>query len=81
VFVSGSVRIRFADSAFEHGKTGVEIEFVYASASTEWFPDGISERGDERAKLVGFDMNGNLFEVGVELMPGENGEDKDEEYF
>jgi hypothetical protein len=73
--------MRFADSAFDHGKTEEEILFVYASPSTEWFPNGTSDRGNERAMLVGFDMNGNLFEAALELMPGENGEDEDEEYF
>ena len=33
--------------------------------------------------LVGFDMAGNLLEIAVELMPGNNpaDEDEDEEYF
>ena len=73
--------MRFADSAFYHGKTKEEIEFVYASASTEWFPNGKSNRGNERAMLVGFDINGILFEAGLELIPGETTEDEDEEYF
>lgn len=62
--------MRIDDAAFKHGKTREEIEFVYASYLTEWFADGVSARGNERAMLVGFDQDGNLTEVGVERWNG-----------
>lgn len=73
--------MKFADSAFKHGKTVEEIEFLYASADTQWFSNGQSDRGNERAMLVGRNMNGILLEVALELIPGEDGEDEDEELF
>jgi hypothetical protein len=73
--------IRYADSAFRHGVTKEEIDFVYASALTKWYPNGRSDRGNERAMLVGFNSRGNLIEIGLELLPGASFEDDDEEYF
>lgn len=71
--------MQFVAEAFKHGKTEEEIEFLYASYSTEWFANGFSNRGNERVMIVGFDQNGNLMEAALELILGEHGED--EEYF
>lgn len=71
--------MQFAPEAFKHGKTREDIEFVYASYLSELFPNGVSERGNERVMVVGFDQIGNLIEVALELIVGEDGED--EEYF
>lgn len=69
--------MQFAPEAFEHGKTQEEIEFIYASFLTEWFPNGFSNRGNERAMIVGFDPNGNLMEAALELIQGSDGEDEE----
>jgi hypothetical protein len=69
----------FSDSAFKHDITEEQIEFVYASMLTEYFDNGISERGNERVMLVGFDMNGNLLEIAVELIPNEFSQDEDDD--
>lgn len=71
--------MKFDVSAFKHGKTREDIEFLYASYLTEWFDNGVSQRGNERAMLVGFDSNGNLMEVALELITLADG--TDEEYF
>jgi hypothetical protein len=71
--------MKFSPEAFKHGKMQEDIEFVYASYLTEWFPNGFSERGNERAMLVGFDADGNLTEVALELISKDGKED--EEYF
>jgi hypothetical protein len=71
--------MQFGKEAFKHGKTKEDIEFLYTSYLTEWFSNGISDKGNERAMLVGFDQNGNLMEVALELIAGEDGKDK--EYF
>ena len=71
--------MRFDPTAFKHGKTPENIKFIYASYLTEWFFNGISDRGNYRAMLVGFDQNGNLTEVALELITSEY--EDDEEYF
>jgi len=71
--------MKFDDAAFRHGKSQEDIEFVYASMLSEWFSNGHSDRGNERAMIVGFDPLGNLVEVGLELIQDEHGQD--EEYF
>jgi hypothetical protein len=71
--------MQFGNEAFKHGKTQEDIEFLYASYLTEWFPNGVSERGNERAMLVGFDQVGNLMEAALELVT--TGDGTDEEYF
>lgn len=65
--------MRFDDEAFKHGKNRQDIEFLYASYLTEWFDNGISTRGNERAMLVGFDKDGMPTEVGLELITGKDG--------
>lgn len=71
--------MQFAPEAFKHGKTQEDIEFVYASCLSETFSNGVSDRGNERVMVVGFDQIGNLTEVALELIVGDDGED--EEYF
>jgi len=71
--------MKFDPAAFKHGKTEEDIKFVYRSCLTEWFSNGFSNRGNERAMLVGFDPNGNLMEIAVELITNQIG--NDEEYF
>ncbi len=68
--------MRIDPEAFKHGKSAEEIEFVFASYVTEWFEIGLSERGNERAMLVGFDSDGNAMEIGVELIPSDDGDDE-----
>ncbi len=60
--------MRFDPEAFKHGKTQEDIKFVYGSCLTEWFSNGVSARDNERIMLVGFDQNGNLMEVALELL-------------
>jgi hypothetical protein len=71
--------MKFDPTAFKHGKTQEDIEFVYRSHLTQWFSNGVSSRGNQRAMLVGFDPNGNLTEIALELITDEAG--NDEEYF
>jgi hypothetical protein len=71
--------MKFDLAAFKHGKKQEDIEFVYGSQLTQWFSNGVSIRGNERAILIGFDLKGNLTEVALELIVDEFG--NDEEYF
>lgn len=71
--------MKFDPAAFKHGKTKEDIEFVYRSYLTQWFSNGISNKGNERIMLVGFDQNANLLEIALELLFNES--DKGEEYF
>ena len=71
--------MKFNLEAFKHGKTQEDIEFLYASPSTQRFDNGISDRGNERIMLVGFDQNANLMEASLELIFDEDNDGT--EYF
>ena len=71
--------MKFNPEAFKHGKTQEDIKFLYASYTTAWFSNGTSDRGNDRAILVGFDQNGNLMEAAFELITSLY--EDDEEYF
>lgn len=59
--------MRYIKSAFNHGLTEEDIEQVLATDATVWTTMTPSPDGHERAMVIGFDSQGRLLEVGIEL--------------
>jgi hypothetical protein len=59
--------MEYRKSAFDHGITKEQIDQMLAADATVWATLPRSRDGYERAMVIGFDSEGRLLEVGIEL--------------